>query len=72
MLNPGHLGSPGNIRFAIKIERMVLVKKLIAFSLVACFLAISAIGCGADTKSTSGTKASTPAAGADKDKKADK
>jgi hypothetical protein len=40
---------------------MVLVKKLIALSLVACFVAISAIGCGGDTKTGSGTKAATTA-----------
>jgi hypothetical protein len=38
---------------------MVLVKKLIALSLVACFVAISAIGCGGDTKTGSATKAGT-------------
>jgi hypothetical protein len=40
---------------------MVLVKKLIALSLVACFVAISAIGCGGDTKTGSGTKTGTTA-----------
>jgi hypothetical protein len=52
VLYPGQYGSPGIFSFAFKIERTVLVKKLIAFSLVACVLAISAIGCGSDTKST--------------------
>lgn len=32
------------------------MKKLIALSLVACFIAISAIGCGGDTKTGSSVK----------------
>jgi hypothetical protein len=42
---------------------MVLVKKLIALSLVACMLAVTAIGCGGST--TSSTKSSSSGSGAD-------
>ena len=48
---------------------MVLVKKLIALSLVACFVAISAIGCGGDTKSTTGGKDKATTAETKKDSK---
>lgn len=54
VLKPGHIGSPGHPRFAFKIERMVLVKKLLALALVVCVVAISSIGCGGDTSKPAG------------------
>jgi hypothetical protein len=40
------------------LERTVItVKKLIALLLLAAFVCVGTVGCGGDTKSTSGTKA---------------
>jgi hypothetical protein len=59
VLKPGQYGCPGIYVLHSKLKGRFLVKKLIALSLVVCALAISAIGCGGDTKGSGGAKPAT-------------